>query len=72
MIQVHKSNFGDYFQKIISDGRKIIDTECGCIYAQVNKDLWKNPNKRPCKHIRSAILYLDLKIKKYGINKRKN
>ena len=66
MIKVHKLNFGDYFQKIIMNKRKIIDTECTCKYAEINKDLWKNPSKRPCKHIRSAILHLDLRIKKYG------
>lgn len=67
MIKVYNFNFGDYFQKIILDERKIIDTECTCAYGVRNKDMWKNPDKRLCKHIFSAILHLDLKIKKYGI-----
>ena len=66
MIKVYNFNFGDYFQKIIMEERGIIDTECNCIFAKINKDLWKNPSKRPCRHIQSALLHLDLKFKKYG------
>lgn len=63
MIQVYRFNFGDYTQKIIMDEKKIKDTECNCIYGQINKDMWKNSDKKPCKHIVSALMHLELRIK---------
>ena len=65
MIQVHKLNFGDYNQKIILNGRKIIDTECDCTWGKNNQKAWKEGNTL-CRHIKSAIMHLDLRIKKYG------
>lgn len=71
MIKVHKLNFGDYFQKIILDERKIIDTECDCKWGKNNKKAWKEGGTI-CKHTQDAIIHLNLRIKKYGTNKRKN
>ena len=65
MIKVHKFNFGDYFQKIIMDGKKIKDVECTCKWGQVHSKAWKNGEKL-CKHIDNAIKHLNLKLKKYG------
>lgn len=70
MIDLKQFYFGDYKQKIILDDKKIKDIECNCIYAKNNKDMWKNPNKRPCKHSISAIMHLDLKLKK-GVKEKK-
>ena len=56
--------FGEYKQTIVLEGKKIIDATCNCVYAKNNKDMWKNPDKKPCKHSTSALLHLDLKTKK--------
>jgi len=63
MIKVHNYNFGEYLQKVVMNGKKIKDLTCTCKYGQVNEDMWKNPQKRPCKHTRSALLHHDLKTK---------
>lgn len=71
MIEVCKFNFGDYFQKIILDGRKIRDTECTCKWGEIHKDAWKEGDTI-CKHTQNAIIHLNMRIKKYGIIERKN
>lgn len=59
MIRVNKYNFGDYFQKLILDGKKIIDAECTCKWSQVHRKAWKNGEKL-CKHIENAIIHENL------------
>ncbi|KKK63721.1 hypothetical protein LCGC14_2991420, partial [marine sediment metagenome] len=51
-------------QTIVLEGKKIIDATCNCVYAKNNKDMWKNPDKKLCRHATSALLHLDLKTKK--------
>ncbi len=65
MIKVHKFNFGDYFQKIIMDEKKIKDTECTCKWGEIHKKAWKN-DETICKHIHNAIIHLNRGLKKYG------
>lgn len=69
MIKVHNYNFGYYNQKLIMIEKKIKDVECTCKYGLVNKDMWKNPSKRPCKHIKSAILRREIEMHNDNIQK---
>lgn len=71
MIKVHKFNFGDYFQKIIMDEKKIKDTECTCKWGEIHKKAWKT-GETLCEHTVDAIIHLNLRMKKYGTNKRKD
>ena len=54
MIEVFKYNFGDYNQKLIIDGKKIIDVECDCKWMKNNPRAWRE-GKTLCHHIKSAI-----------------
>ena len=67
MIKIHNSYFGDYFQKIFTEGNKIVDAECKCRWGKVHKKAWKNGEKL-CHHLNSAILHMDLKLKKLKKN----
>lgn len=64
MIEVYKFNFGDYFQKIIMNGKKIKDVECNCKWSEIHSKAWKN-NERICKHVENAIIHLNLRLKKH-------
>ena len=65
MIKINNFYFGDYYQKIFTEGNKIVDAECTCRWGKVHKKAWKEGTKI-CKHIESAIQHLNLKLKKYG------
>ncbi len=69
MIKVYNYDFGFYHQKLIMNGRKIKDITCDCKHGLNNKDMWKNPDKRPCRHAQSALLHHDLKTKNENIQK---
>ena len=69
MIKVNKYNFGDYFQKLIVNNKKIIDAECTCKWGQVHRKAWKNGEKI-CKHIENAIVHENLK-RKGGKNEKR-
>lgn len=66
MIKVNKHYFGDYFQKIIIDGKKIIDVECTCKWGQIHKKAWKEGEK-VCKHVENAIIFEQTRFKKLSL-----
>lgn len=70
MRTTEKFNFGDYKQTIVLEVKKIVDVTCMCIYGLTNKDMWKNPNKKPCEHATSALLHWQLKTKN-GVKEKK-
>ena len=52
-----------YTVKIITEGKKVNDITCQCEYGKNNKDFWKNPDKRPCKHANAALFLMDIEIR---------
>ena len=67
MIKVWKKNMmgkKNFYQvKIMYDGKKVVDVTCKCDYGKINKDFWKNPSKRPCRHANAALYIMDMEIR---------
>ena len=62
MIKINNFYFGDYYQKIFTEGNRIVDAECKCRWGKVHKKAWKEGTKI-CKHLDDAIIQLNRDIK---------